>query len=195
MTIIQNLIRKQPKLKPIERLGCYIPFIEYNKDLLLNIQEKNRDRYIWYYEHLAQSRNVHKNENNFRYKILVHQQLNAEPYFAELTNNIKEKIPLLKDTEFHYQFVKFDKDYTLEVHTDLGRNAVMFFPLTENSSSTDFYRNNKKIKSFNHTSALLLSVDVPHGSQVTQKKITFQIGFNYTNWDALLDYCLCRQLN
>lgn len=193
--IMQNLIKKRPDLKPSNRLGCYLPFIDYDKQELLVTQESNSNNYIWYHDYLAIRNNNPVNENTFHYKILQHHHIYTEVYINTLADNIKDRIPLLKDIEFNYQFVKFDKDYTLEVHTDAGRNAAIFFPLTEDGSSTDFYRNNKKIKSFEHTSPLLLSVNVPHGSQVTQEKITFQIGFTYNDWDGLVDYVLFKKRN
>lgn len=190
MNIIKKLQDKQPHLKPPNRLGCHLSFITYDKEKLLAIQEKYSNNYIWYHDHLANTTNRPVNTERFHYHILTNSAMNNEPYFDTLSNTIKEKIPLLKDVGFDYQFVKFDGPYELETHIDSNRNVVIFFPLTDNAAPTDFYRNNKKIKSFEHTSALLLSVDVPHGSSIINNKITFQIGFTYNNWNNLLDSCL-----
>ena len=187
MTIIQKLIQKQPALKSAKNIGCYLPFIEYDKEKLLSIQEKNNDNYIWYYEVIAR-KTTYINEISFRYKFLENHYIIDDPYIVELIANVKEFIPLLKDVQFCCNFAKFEKGYELEKHTDTGRNAAIFMPLTDNSSATDFYRNNKLIVSFPHTDAMLLSVDIVHGSVVTHDKITFQMGFYYDDWDKLLDF-------
>lgn len=192
MSIKDLLIRKQPHLKPYNKLGCYLPFIEYDKQQLLGIQEKYSHSYVWYYENLAHITNSSVDENRFKYKILSNHHMNSDPYFVNLSKAVREKIPLLKEISFHYRFVKFSENYELETHIDIGRNAVIFFPLTEGGSSTDFYRNNKLIKSFDHVSPLLLAVDIPHGSRVTKEKITFQIGFTYPDWHELLDFVQAR---
>jgi hypothetical protein len=188
MTIIQKLIQKQPALKSVKNIGCYLPFIEYDKEKLLSMQEKNNDNYIWYYEVIAR-RTTYINEASFRYKFLENHYIIDEPYIVELIRNVKEHIPLLKEVQFCCNFAKFEKGYELEKHKDTGRNAAIFMPLTDNSSATDFYRNNKLIASFPHTDAMLLSVDIVHASVVTHDKITFQMGFYYDDWDTLLEFC------
>ena len=175
---------------PPDRLGCYLPFIEYNKQELLTEQERNSNNYRWYYEHLAEKNQRPIDASRFHYKHLCHEYIKNSEYVTRLAYTVRQQIPLLNDVPFTYTFVKFDESYTLEVHTDTGRNAAIFFPLTDDASPTDFYRNNQKIKSFEHTTALLLAVNSPHGSQVTSKKITFQIGFSYPNWDELFVSCI-----
>jgi hypothetical protein len=187
--IIQNLIKKRPDLRPANRLGCHIPFIEYDKDVLLTIQDKHSHEYMWYHDWLSYKYDKPVNESMFHYQFLPSNRITDCSYIHSLVEKIRKHIPLLKDIDIDYQFVKFDKHYTLEVHTDIGRNTVIFLPLTDNSSPTDFYRNGNKIASFEHTSAMLLAVDIPHGSSFTEEeKITFQFGFTYPDWDELLDY-------
>lgn len=185
MATVQQLFEKKLFSKFPTRLGCHLPFIDYDKEKLLSIHQKNESNYIWYHEHNKQI----LNKRGFHYKFLSHEFLDEEPYIKDLTFEVRKKIPILKNVNFIYQFVKFDKDFKLAVHTDSGRNAAIFFPLTDDSAATDFYRGNTKIKSFEHVSPLLLSVNVPHGSDIKSEKITFQMGFFTTGWDDLYDYC------
>jgi len=189
-TALELFKKKSSSAKLSKRLGCHIPSINFDKEKLLDIQHKNDSNYIWYYDHLYSKNKTLLNKNGFSYRFLSHQFLYNESYINDLSLEIKRKIPLLQDTDFLYQFVKFDKNFKLAIHTDTGRNAALFFSLTDNASPTDFYRGNSKIQSFHHDSPLLLSVDVPHSSDVKVEKITFQIGFTTMYWDNLLDYCL-----
>jgi hypothetical protein len=187
--LIHPRLRKTQERSP-DRLGCHLPFIEYNKQELLAEQENHINNYKWYHDHLEEKFQQPVNTSRFHYKYLADKYISSSDCIVRLAHNVRKHIPLLNDVSFNYAFAKFDESYTLEIHKDIGRDAAIFFPLTDDSSPTDFYRNNQKIKSFSHTSALLLAVSSPHGSHVVKEKITFQIGFNYPNWDELLDSCI-----
>jgi hypothetical protein len=191
MSIIQSLIKRNPSLRAPERLACHLPFIEYDKDTLMSIQAENNN-YMWYYDWLSIKNNRPVDSSRFSYKFLPDSYINQDKHISKLTDDIRKQIPLLYNIQFDCQFVKFDNNYTLEVHVDSGRNAAIFFPLTDDSSPTDFYRNGKKIGSIDHTMPLLAAVDCPHGSQITKEKITFQVGFYYPDWHELLDYCVSK---
>jgi len=188
MLLSPNLRKTQPRSP--DRLGCHLPFVEYNKQELLAEQENNSNNYRWFHDYLAEKNQQPVDTSRFHYQYLSNKYISNSDCINKLAYNIRKQIPLLNDVQFNYTFAKFDESYTLEVHTDIGRNAAIFFPLTDDSSPTDFYRNTQKIKSFDHTSALLLAVNTPHGSHVVKEKITFQIGFSYPNWDELLDSCI-----
>jgi hypothetical protein len=196
MSIIQHVRNKKAehRLQRPDRLGCHLNFIQYDKAKLLSIQEKFYSHYAPFYENPKYS-NVQKQQRSEmplqnQYKVLRNEFIGDEPYCVSIKNTIKEAIPLLADVQISCQFSRFEQDTILLPHSDWGRNVAIFLPLTENSAPTVFYKDNLAIKSFDHSSPLLLAVDTIHGSHNTSTKITFQLGFYYTKWDQLLDFCL-----